>query len=397
MSLLYTVQGLRARGYECVVALAKPAPAIRALYADAGFETLDWPGIHTFEHTTGEWATPSKPGSIRDFLGARISAGESRRRTLELVEAVRPDVVHLNSVVLFDSARALLSTGQPFVWHVRERPVQGLYGLRKGILARALKSPGCEPIFICDADRDAWVGGAVGTVVRNFVDLARFSPDVDGRGMRASLAIPDGVPVILYVGGASEIKGWRSLVAALGILRDEGRELVCLFPGTESVPAKRLYQKVARAVLPKLGVRSNIAEFEGALARARLGDMVRRLPFHREIDRLIAACDVLVFPAIRPHFARPVVEAAAMGRPAVATDLPGIAELVVDGETGLLVPPGAPRELAAALASLAADPGLRRDMGAAGRRLAEREFDSEKQVDKIAAVLERAALRPPAP
>jgi glycosyltransferase involved in cell wall biosynthesis len=392
MSLLYTVQGLRERGYDCVVGLAKPTPVMHAFYADAGFETIDWPGIRSFEHTTASWATPQRPREAWKFLRARLRGAQSRRRTLALVEAVRPDVVHLNSVVLYDSAAALISAGRPFVWHVREAPVHGLYGLRTRVLSRALLSPDCEPIFISEADRGAWVGGAAGTVIRNFVDLGRFSPEVDGRPIRASLSIPDGVPVLLYLGAAAEIKGWRPLLAALELLRDEGLEFVCLMPGTEHIPPEMLHQKVARAVLPRIGMGSHLSELEAALARAGLGTAVRRLPFEPKVDRLIAACDVMVFPSTRPHFARPVVEAAAMGRPSVASDLPGTTELVVDGETGLLVPAGAPRPLADALAKLLRDPVLRRAMGAAGRRLAEREYGAARQIDKIAAVFERSAV-----
>jgi glycosyltransferase involved in cell wall biosynthesis len=395
MSLLYTVQGLRARGYECVVALGKPTPEMHALYADAGFETIDWPGIESFEHTTLEWASPFKPKSVRKFLAARLDAGTTRRRTLELVASIRPDVVHLNSVVLYDSAAALLSTGRAFVWHVREPPVDGVVGLRKGLLSRALRSPGCETIFICEADRDAWVGRSTGTVVRNFVDLARFSPDVDGRAARASLGVPDGVPLLLYVGGPHEVKGWRPLLAALAILKSEGVGFVCAMPGTviPSLPAQRLRQKIARAVLPRVGIRSEALRFEGEIGRLKLERHVRCLPFEPRIDRLLAACDVLTFPAVRPHFARPVVEAAAMGRPSVASDLPGTTELIVDRETGILVPHRDPRRLATALAELIGDAELRRAMGAAGRRLAEREYDAVKQVDKIAAVFARVAQR----
>ena len=73
-----------------------------------------------------------------------------------------------------------------------------------------------------------------------------------------------------------------------------------------------------------------------------------------------------------------LLEAAACGRPLVATDIPGCREVVIDGETGFLVPPDDPAALAAALERLATDPALRGRMGAAARALVTRKFTQEQ-------------------
>ena len=71
---------------------------------------------------------------------------------------------------------------------------------------------------------------------------------------------------------------------------------------------------------------------------------------------------------------RALLEAAACGRPIITTDTPGCREVVRHGENGLLVPPHDVAALAEAIAALAGDPARRREMGRAGRALAEREF-----------------------
>ena len=72
---------------------------------------------------------------------------------------------------------------------------------------------------------------------------------------------------------------------------------------------------------------------------------------------------------------RVLIEAAACGRACVATDMPGCRDVVKDGETGLLIPPGDPKRLAAALGSLLSQPLIRKEMGARARSLAESQFD----------------------
>ena len=77
---------------------------------------------------------------------------------------------------------------------------------------------------------------------------------------------------------------------------------------------------------------------------------VRLLPFRPDPERLNAAADLVVFPSTLPHFARPVIEAGAMAVPVVASRLGGVEELVEDGMTGILVPPGDPAALGDAIA-----------------------------------------------
>jgi len=84
---------------------------------------------------------------------------------------------------------------------------------------------------------------------------------------------------------------------------------------------------------------------------------------------VLESVDFVVFPATRPHFPRPVIEAAAVGRPAVGTDVGGVNECVIHGDTGLLCRPGDAASLAAALEEMIRRPELR---AATGRRARER-------------------------
>jgi glycosyltransferase involved in cell wall biosynthesis len=137
----------------------------------------------------------------------------------------------------------------------------------------------------------------------------------------------------------------------------------------------------AIALLPAGSVRAVVVG-DGP-ERAGLAAEVRRLGIEGAVELvgerddvadLLAAADVFVLPTLSEGLPMSVLEAMAAGLPVVAAAVGGVPELVEDGETGLLVPPGRADALAAALERLAGDPAMRWRLGAAGRRRAETQF-----------------------
>jgi colanic acid/amylovoran biosynthesis glycosyltransferase len=182
-------------------------------------------------------------------------------------------------------------------------------------------------------------------VVRNGIDPARFPPRPPPRR---------DPPCIIAVGRLVETKGFHALVAACARLRDEGLDCHCLIIG-EGPEATRLQQWVNA-----LGLADRV------VLKGRL-DPADMLAYYRRAD-------VLAMPScIRNRDADGIptvlIEALAMEIPVVATRVSGIPELVVDGETGLLVAPDDPAALAGALARLLRDPELARRLARAGRDL----------------------------
>jgi len=96
-----------------------------------------------------------------------------------------------------------------------------------------------------------------------------------------------------------------------------------------------------------------------------------------DVRPFMAACDVLVLPSYREGMPRAVLEAAATGRAAIVTDVPGCRAAVEAGVTGLLVPPADPEALAVAILRFVNEPALASSMGAAARRRVEAEFDEQ--------------------
>ena len=131
-------------------------------------------------------------------------------------------------------------------------------------------------------------------------------------------------------------------------------------------------------------------QIEAAIARAGLGGRVTLLGERDDVPARLAAAQIFVLPTRREGFPISVLEAMRAGLPVVASNVGGIAEAVVHGETGSLVPPGCPEALAEALGPLVSDPALRAAEGAAGRRRFEAEFSFAPHVRRIWAVYSEA-------
>jgi glycosyltransferase involved in cell wall biosynthesis len=119
--------------------------------------------------------------------------------------------------------------------------------------------------------------------------------------------------------------------------------------------------------------------------------MVRFLGHREDIPALLAASDLLVLPSYYEGLPNVVLEAMRFRKPVVATAAPGTTEVLVDGQTGRLVPVGDFRALAAALRDAIRDPEARRRWGEAGRARADAEFRAERMVERFASLYEELA------
>jgi glycosyltransferase involved in cell wall biosynthesis len=209
-------------------------------------------------------------------------------------------------------------------------------------------------------------------VVYNGVDIAQFSRDGAAAEIRAELGIPADVPVIGTVGRLSADKGGQDvLIRAVARLR-------------QAYPAARLVVVGDGALRPKL---------EQLAARLDLGAAVIFTGVRADVPRLLDAMDMFVLPSLREALPVAVLEAMASARPVVATNVGGVHEVLRDGETGLLVPPGDPAALAAALQRLVSDRALATRLGAAGRARVEAAFTIEQMVRRIEHLYSELARR----
>ena len=295
------------------------------------------------------------------FIGAVRAITEIAR----LYRAERPDIVHHVALkpVLFGAIAARLAFPRGKAAPVRLSAVMGLGGglSARGALARMGRG------LLGGALRLAAGGGHV--VVQNPEDgaaLTRFGVDrtrialIRGSGVDTDyfrpLPEPAGEPMtIAFVGRMLRSKGVLDAVAAVRKLRERGVAVDLLLAGPPDDNRDSLSEAGLTALDAEPGIKwlGRVEDVRTVWQRAAIA--VSPTSYGEGVPLAL-------------------LEAAACGRPIIASDTPGCREIVRDGETGLLVSPHDVDALAEAIAALAADPAHRRAMGEAGRALVERDF-----------------------
>ena len=219
---------------------------------------------------------------------------------------------------------------------------------------------------------DRVVGGLAHVHVAISRGLARYLRDVEGFDEEtfsivhygivstgATTAPPD-EPRVLCIGRLIPIKGHIVLLRAVAEARRDVPEL------TLQIAGRGPLETALKALAKEL----------------RIDGAVTFLGYVSPIQRAIDDAAIVVVPSLGEGFGMVALEAMERARPVVAAEIGGLGELVVDGETGLLVPTAEAEPLAGALVELARDPGRRRAMGEAGRRRALEHFAEQRNIDR---------------
>lgn len=386
LSMLYLIQQLDRTRYHPVVVCLHNSNVV-PYFRQQGIETHVCPRLSDFQHTTAGWYPLYSPLGWWNLGQALVRFLPSAWRTKALLREHEADLVHLNSLTLAPVALGAKLAGVPVVWHVREAVVHGHLGLRRRLLRWLIEMLADEAIFICKDNRLRLGIRRKGVVIYNFVDFERFDRSLPGLPVRSELGIPANAKVILLLGGVSRIKGTLELVEAMVKVRRQIPQAVAVIVGSGAPGSGPTPWLVRLASF--FGYVRYSERVQRAVKRYKLSDYVRFLPFRRDVERLIAAADVIVFPSTQPHFPRPVIEAGAMAKPVVASRIGGVEEVARHGETGLLVPPGDANALADALVEVLSSPALAQSLGEQGYIQARQLFDANKGVAQTCQVYQR--------
>ncbi len=337
-----------ARGWR-VRSVFPPSPEGQALV-----ERAHGAGIMTEQHP-----------AVRDIIDPHTLG--DMRALRRLAAAGRPDVVNIhygqNYISLKDIVAARLARPPRLVVTVHHPVPWSDMGGRKRTMTRLATLFAHAITVNSRAMRDILLEAGVSPRKIHILPPGVHVPvSVPGRDeARARLGLPVDAFVVGCVARLESHKGVGDLIAATARVPD---------------PEGRLRVVVAGDGLERAALES--------LAAARLGDRAVLLGRVPDIQDVYAAADVLALPSHMEGFGLVYIEAAFHGVPSIGTRVGGVPDVVLDGETGLLVPPGNPDALAAAIARVRDDLPLRRRLGEAARTRAYAEFTEERMAERYA-------------
>jgi glycosyltransferase involved in cell wall biosynthesis len=339
-------------------------------------------GIPVFVKAMVHWIPGSSVSTVRRrlrHLYRFLRTFRERCRAIErLIDEHGIDLVYTNTVTCVEGAVAAKRTGKPHVWHIHE------HILRNSELAPLLPNR-----IYC---------AAIAFLSRSLIfcssALAKDYPNLS----KKSTTVHNGLPspplrnrhaarraVLEEFGFDSGVK----LVAVVGALHPRKDHMTFL------AAAEQVSLKVENAVFLIVG--SGFESFTGLIRRRmkelNLDSRVKLLGWREDVQDLLAAVDVLVISSEQESFGLTAIEALAMETPVVATRCGGPEEILIDGETGFLVPVKDPAAMADAIVRLLLSPELARHMGARGRDHVSEFFGVNRYVQGIQRVIQEASSR----
>jgi sugar transferase (PEP-CTERM/EpsH1 system associated) len=287
---------------------------------------------------------------------------------IRIMRAYRPHIVHSRNWGAIEAIPAACLAGVPIVIHSEHGyEVETITGLpsHRRLLRRAAYAM-ADAVFTVSVElrayhaKQAWVSQKHIRVIHNGVDTARFSPRPEiQQEVRRRFGLSAHAFVVGAVGRMVSIKDYQTLLRAAELLAGKGVDLQVVFVGSG----------------PELSGLQQTAE-----ASAHLSGHVRFLGTVPDTAEILNAMDAFVLPSLSEGMSNTLLEAMASGLAVVATNVGGNPELVVDGSSGYLFPPGDSQALASVLEELSRDPERRCQAGQAARRRALDEFSLDGMI-----------------
>jgi len=222
-------------------------------------------------------------------------------------------------------------------------------------------------VAVCSRSAAGHLGAIVGDRLAEKITIARHGIETEKLPPRA--AAPD--DVILAAGRFVPKKGFEVLIEACGILASRGRDIHCVIVGEG--PLRGAYERL----IAQTGAH---VELKPWMKHDALMALVAR-------SAAVVACSVVAPSGDRDGVPNIVLEAMAIGTPVVASPVGGIGEVVIDGETGLLAPPGQPEPLAAKIGQIGAKTGHKSDITCHARELIRQQWELSGTIRTLERIL----------
>jgi glycosyltransferase involved in cell wall biosynthesis len=293
-------------------------------------------------------------------------------------------IVHLNDSPLLPAAWVARRNGAKVIWHLRSALAGEGRDRRSRVIARLIDRWGTAAIAIDEDVADRFPIHLPVTIVHNSV--RRPQAAVEPTSAKRRVGLPPDAVAIGYAGFVRRQKGWPELIRAARLLVDQGLPAHFVIIGGGVRPPAFFETWRGKA----LAISGVLTDEESAIKQLvhelDLEAQVSFLPFRPDLQEVYDALDIVAFPNPGVGLGRPVLEAAAFGKPVVASGSRNGAGLLLPDETGILLDEAEPAALADALRRLVVAPELRRRFGDAAAAHARAHFDPVANARRVEAV-----------
>lgn len=368
--LLALVGKLDSAKFYPIVLLPVDGPLVAELQA-AGIE------CHVVEITRLSRATLS----LRGLLSLPFNLLKSMRAIDRVLAERAIDIVHSNTLAVLSGPLWARWHRVPHIWHVHEIIVHPKF-VRK---AYAYLLSWFADCIVCvsqatkaNLEQDKPALASKIKVVWNGLERSEPANSDAVRAYREKIGISENELLVTLVGRINRLKGQALLVEAAGLLWQQGvRDIRYVLVGSAPDGQAHFLEKLQQAI--NQSPAKAVFTLQG---------------FTNDLLTVWDASDIAVIPSTEPEsFGMVALEAMAAAKPVIAANHGGLSEIVVAGETGLLVKPGSASDLAEAIKLLVADAPFRKKLGEAGELRYRKEFTLERYVENISVIYLKAMHR----
>jgi glycosyltransferase involved in cell wall biosynthesis len=341
--VLQVAKRLKERGFTSIVAMPEGDKTFADILDDAD---IPYYQVRNFKRLP----RPSAPLAIIRWLFYFIPCIVSLVR---LIRRNKVDIVHVNGIMNVQVSLAAKLSGAKLVWHLND------------VRNPKLLKPILLPLLYFLPNRVATASEVVhrnyfgegknsannATILYPPVDTTKFHPDYNVEGIRNELRLKEHDKIVGTVGNINPAKGYEYFFSAARFVKEAFPEVKFLVVGKRLETQEKYWQRLHTLILD-----------------LEIEDNIILAGYRADIPQVTNVMDIFVLASVLEAAPIVVLEAMACARPVVATRVGGVPELVIDGETGILVPPKQPEAIAKAVLYLLNHPKKAGEMGLKGRQ-----------------------------
>lgn len=327
-----------------------------------GFNTVSNPSyIPIQEHFSG---------NVNFFFGYKSIKNKfnilfKKKNIKELIHSVNPQIIIVNSMTLSYIGQIGKDLGKETICFHRETYAKGLLGIRSKKIKKSLSNYFDKVVFISNFDMMQTSSRYLNNfkVITDKVEVEKYNKYYKKEEVIKGVAkIPENAFKILYTGGMNKFKGANVLISALAECDQDVHLIFLQYSGEKNKKTFKNFNTKKEKLKYLLG-KDFSAQVLKIIDKKNMWDRIHFQPTTQDVEKYFLVTDIVVFPSLSPHQARPIYEAGAAKKPIIITKSKNISEFLTDGKNGLTFNNNDHMDLARKIMYLKKNPQIAKKLG----------------------------------